>query len=323
MNDEEKKEVKLTPEQIKLLPFYYDLKNSIIEPDKIVVSTQYFWDNWVPLLGPTLSVLIIRLRRYCYYNKITKEKRDWCYPDQIKLAKEIGVSADTVQRELNRDIAKHFVTRKSRYIYNETLKKKVRASDIYYIAMDDPLMSEDENKLAVMAAERILSQHMEKQQIIPKCQNDTQVKEKSVNTPPKPQNAVQVSKKDINTPPPKPQNGTYIYKPQNAVANVSTIYNTNNVNNVDKKQSFTERILNSKAKVECLVEDMIIELEDIHSKGFFKKVAELCPETLIYRALAEVKEEYHMGKIKKSKGACFTDKIKRLAKEAGIIVAKK
>jgi len=30
-----------------------------------------------------------------------------------------------------------------------------------------------------------------------------------------------------------------------------------------------------------------------------------------------------MGKIKKSKGACFTDKIKRLTKEAGITITKK
>ena len=42
------------------------------------------------------------------------------------------------------------------------------------------------------------------------------------------------------------------------------------------------------------------QLEDTHSTEFFKMVAELYPETLIYRALSEVKEEASMGKIKKS-----------------------
>lgn len=303
MGEEEKE--KLSLEKIKLQPFYHDLKNQIIEPEKIVIATQYFWDKWAPLLGPTLTVLIVRLRRYCYYNKITKEKRDWCYPDQIKLAKEIGVSRRTIIRELERDIVKYFITKKSRYVYNETLKKKVRASDVYYIAMDDPFVLEDENKAIVLAAERILKQCTEKE-VRPKCQNGTQV-----------------PKESVDNLPPKPQNGTYIYECQNGTANVNTIYNTNNVNNVNKKESSNERILNNESKVKCLVEDMVIQLEDTHSEKFFKRVAELCPETLIYRALAEVKEESAMGKIKKSKGACFTDKIKRLAKEAGIIVSTK
>lgn len=74
-------------------------------------------------------------------------------------------------------------------------------------------------------------------------------------------------------------------------------------------------------KVECLVEDMVVQLGDNHSTRFFKKVAKLCPENLVYRALGEVKEEAFMGRIKKSKGAYFTYKIMRMAKEIGITLA--
>ena len=307
MEDIEKNE-ELNFEKAKLQPFYHDLKNNIIEPEKIVIATQYFWDKWASILGPTLTVLIIRLRRYCYYNKITKEKRDWCYPDQIKLAREIGVSRYTIMRELERKIAEYFITRKKRYLYDDTLKKKVRASDVYYIAMDDPLIPEDENKLVIMAAEHILKQPIKNKEVGPKSQN-----------------ATQVTDEPVDNSPPKSQNATHIYKSQNATTKISTLYNTNNVNNVSNanKKISNERILNNKSKVKCLIEDMVIQLEDTHSAGFFKKVAELCPENFIYRALAEVKEESSMGKIKKSKGACFTDKIKRLAKEAGIIVSTK
>ena len=56
-------EAALTPEQARLLPFYHDLRNEIVQPEKVVVSTQYFWSRWAPRLGPTLAVLVICLRR--------------------------------------------------------------------------------------------------------------------------------------------------------------------------------------------------------------------------------------------------------------------
>lgn len=79
----------------------------------------------------------------------------------------------------------------------------------------------------------------------------------------------------------------------------------------------------NQAKAKCLVDDMVSQLEDSHSTRFFKKVARLCPDNFIYRALSEVKEEAAMGKIKKSKGALFTYKIIKLAKRAGIDLSAK
>jgi len=42
------------------------------------------------------------------------------------------------------------------------------------------------------------------------------------------------------------------------------------------------------------------------------------PEDTIYRALNEVKETRDLGEIKKSKGALFTNLIKKYAQEQGI-----
>lgn len=207
-------------DEIKLQPFYYDIRNQIIQPEKVVVNTRYFWDKWVPLLGPTLAVLIIRLRRYCYYNKTTKEKRDWCNPNQRKLAREIGVSRYPIMRELERDIAEYFITREKRYVYEDLLKKKVRASDVYKIAMDDPLVPEDENKLVVMATERILKQPVADKEVRPKLQN-----------------ATQVPKEPVDNLPPKSQNATHIYKLQNGTAKISTLYTTNKKNKNKEVQS--------------------------------------------------------------------------------------
>jgi len=67
-----------------------------------------------------------------------------------------------------------------------------------------------------------------------------------------------------------------------------------------------------------LVEYMIEILGDEHSRPFYTKVARACPSNVIYRILSEVKDDWLQGKVRKSKGALFTDKIKRYCKEKGI-----
>jgi hypothetical protein len=135
------------------------LRNEIVEPDKVVVTTQYFWAKWAPRLGPTLTVLVICLRRHCYYNRATHERRDWCFPEQATLAREIGVeTTKTIRAALSHPLATLFVRREARYVYDPARGKKIRTSDIYYVAMDDPLVPEDEALLALRAAERLLAE---------------------------------------------------------------------------------------------------------------------------------------------------------------------
>jgi hypothetical protein len=152
-------EAPLTPEQARLLPFYHDLRNEIVQPEKVVVSSQYFWSHWAPRLGPTLTVLVICLRRHCYYNRATQERRDWCFPEQATLAREVGVeTTKTIRATLQHPLIAYFVRREARYVYDPARGKKVRTSDLYYVAMDDPLVPEDEALLAVRAAERLVSE---------------------------------------------------------------------------------------------------------------------------------------------------------------------
>lgn len=67
-----------------------------------------------------------------------------------------------------------------------------------------------------------------------------------------------------------------------------------------------------------IVEDILKVCEDKKSIDFYKKVAREVPESSIYRALSEVKEARDLGEIKKSKGALFTNLIKKYAHEQGI-----
>jgi len=66
------------------------------------------------------------------------------------------------------------------------------------------------------------------------------------------------------------------------------------------------------------MEEMAQTLGDRGSNGFYRLVARHVPPPLIFRALGEVKELAREHKIKKSKGALFTAKIKKFAQEQGI-----
>jgi len=71
-------------------------------------------------------------------------------------------------------------------------------------------------------------------------------------------------------------------------------------------------------EIQALVEDILELTGDEKSRLFYTKVAWRCPSNAIYRILSEVKDDWLRGKVRKSKGALFTDKIKRYAKERGI-----
>lgn len=71
-------------------------------------------------------------------------------------------------------------------------------------------------------------------------------------------------------------------------------------------------------EIESLVRQMMEALGDKHSQGFYYKVARTCPREVIYRFLSEVKDDWLQGKVKRNKGALFTDKIKRYCREKGI-----
>jgi hypothetical protein len=142
----------LAHDAIELQPFYHDVKNTIVRPKQIVAGTRYFWEKWAPRLGPTLTVLIVRLRMHCYYNQATQERRDWCFPTQQRLAEEIGVSRWTVMRELKKPEARQFVRVQYRSRFDPARRQTVRISSLYHVAMDDPLIDEDRERAAALLA---------------------------------------------------------------------------------------------------------------------------------------------------------------------------
>lgn len=57
-----------------------------------LLSTQYFRQRWLPLLGPTLAWLVVVLRRRCYHNSATGEARPICTWAKADLARSLGLT---------------------------------------------------------------------------------------------------------------------------------------------------------------------------------------------------------------------------------------
>ena len=186
---------KSDPSRMQLVPFYEDAKNELINPDRIVTITWYELHHWLPKLGPTKFMIIQILRRHCYYNKLTKERRDWCFPKQETLAKELGIGERTLRRLLNEpdDGLAQFIRREPTYRYDSVLKKKVRSVDKYHVKMDTPLIPEHHGDLAVIMAERIVAEEGETQSVAPTGQNGRQVEPDVDNLPPTGQNGRHIS----------------------------------------------------------------------------------------------------------------------------------
>jgi hypothetical protein len=98
---------------------------------------------------------------------------------------------------------------------------------------------------------------------------------------------------------------------------------TFNVNGFKKShsedQTTNDRLLAAEEiRVGSLVIEMLEVCRDKHSRGFYRLVAQNVPEEVIRAALSETRYQDRMGRITKSRGAFFTDQLRRLARERGM-----
>lgn len=139
------------PEQLEGSGTYQHLYTQIVKPDELFWGTEYFRKKWVPLLGPTLAWVIVDLRRRCYWNKKTGEKRDHFTCDLAEIARSIGVDEGTVHRALSLEcipqcpefanpkhvMADHFIKVRKREVH-ERDGKLICLGTTFVIYMDEP-----------------------------------------------------------------------------------------------------------------------------------------------------------------------------------------
>jgi hypothetical protein len=95
------------------------------------------------------------------------------------------------------------------------------------------------------------------------------------------------------------------------IKNVNVI-NTSSPKTLERDREF------ERAQEEYLVSEILAVCGDHHSTGLYWRIARAIPSDLIYEVLANTKNDAAIGRIKKSRGAAFTDLIKRRARELDI-----
>lgn len=132
-------------------PFYHEARNEIVRPDRGLLCTDYFLTQWAPHLGATAVLIVLFLRTRGSEVRIGEA----CVQvNQQEIARVAGCSLTTLYREFrNNDSLRRFVRTEERYARGE--KGHVRqVENVYWIAMDDPLIPEDMPRLEALIAER-------------------------------------------------------------------------------------------------------------------------------------------------------------------------
>jgi hypothetical protein len=151
---------------VEFQPFFWDLRNQFIRSWEQVQTTRYFWRKWTPVLGPTYTVIIINFRLLCADRASEHQGTNKLVVSHTELSELTGISLPSIKRMLApRTVSTAacwflplFLQPYRRYTYDPQMRKKVRAPNGYRVAMDDPLLPEDEELLRGQYAEEEIRQ---------------------------------------------------------------------------------------------------------------------------------------------------------------------
>jgi len=121
---------------------YGETRASIIQPQKALYITNYFWRHWRPLLGKgTTSDVVIACRSLCYWNIKTGELRNTITTDRDEIAELAVCSPSSVDRALSHQLVRMYFVRKkiARVMTDEGPRNH---GLILKVRMDDPLIPE-------------------------------------------------------------------------------------------------------------------------------------------------------------------------------------
>jgi len=143
-------------------PHYQTAHAQITEPTRFVAMSHYYRRRWLREVGPVGTAILLELRGRCYNNPTTGERRDTVVAAQKELAEAIGISVDTLQRQLGRPgqdedlkanaALRRFIWAEERYQRSEVGRVR-QLENIYHVSMDDPIHEGDEERLEALVEE--------------------------------------------------------------------------------------------------------------------------------------------------------------------------
>jgi hypothetical protein len=136
-------EGKSSPRKLMLQRAYGSERARVIQPERGMFVTLYFFHNWLPLLGHSAFTVILAARSMCYWNPKTGELRNTIDTEMAELAEAGCISVRTVKDVLNHPMVRqHFLRYTVRRVFTAN---GVRTAGItLLVRMDDPLTPEDQ-----------------------------------------------------------------------------------------------------------------------------------------------------------------------------------
>ena len=139
---------KTSSRKLALQRAYGSKRAAVIQPERSLIITQYFFSNWVPLIGHSALAVILAARSMCYWNPLNGELRNELETEMGELAQRAAVSVRTVKSVLNDELVrKYFLRYRTRRIMTPN---GVRTAGILLLVrMDDPLTPDDQVSYAL------------------------------------------------------------------------------------------------------------------------------------------------------------------------------
>lgn len=122
---------------------YGNERANIVQPDKGIFVTKYFLDHWLPLLGHSALIVVMTIRKVCYWNPYTGEKRNIFETEMGELAEQACISVRTLKTVLKNELIKRYFIRYN--VRRVMTPNGIRTAGIrLQVRMDDPLTPEDQ-----------------------------------------------------------------------------------------------------------------------------------------------------------------------------------
>ncbi|NOT35556.1 MAG: hypothetical protein HOP12_15535 [Candidatus Eisenbacteria bacterium] len=325
-------------QRIVLEPAFRDAYNEITQAHQVVQAPKYFWDHWVPVLGPVASTLYMRLRQHCFYNPRTGERRDFCWPKQETLAREVGIRDRESLRSGLVALELHgFIRREAQYVRDRATGRPRRASDKYQVFFEIPLRDEDAVTLLVDQASKqtTLKTQGQPYAAVKPPHRDSAVEDQPYDAgkPLHQAGGKTASKNKYLEEVPNERNVSLEVPVSagpgglNPLGHMLRARERRSTPTTKHLQDVLPQITTSREKrdellhIEALAGDMLDLLGDSHSRPFYRHVArtflEAGLERLVRQALSEIKDSDRGGTLR-NKAAVFTARVKELAGAYGV-----
>ncbi|MCE1254888.1 MAG: hypothetical protein LWX83_15240 [Anaerolineae bacterium] len=131
--------------KVMLQKAYGSRRAAVIQPERGMFVTMYFFSQWLPLIGHSAFTVILAARSMCFWNPMTGELRNTIETDMTELATRAAVSVRTVKDILKNELVRRYFLRyRARRIMTPN---GVRTAGItLQVRMDDPLTPHDQDE---------------------------------------------------------------------------------------------------------------------------------------------------------------------------------